>query len=192
MSREFLNEAIKLFDTPEKWSSFIELSNKKMDIRHEWFNKAKIALVDYFIKDTVEGWSIANWNTWDYRWFLKDYGKESLCIWMYGNRIGLWLNGNLFDSAKANYLLNTEQYSNLLSIFRPDEISQNDWKIIETGNFIFNSSFDGNFTEDELAWYAGNRTEEYIIQIAEKVNRIRKNPELTQLLRELNEKCKRE
>jgi len=192
MNREFLNEAINLFDTPEKWDSFIELSNKRLEIRHEWFNKAKIAIVDYFINNTVENWSFENWNTWDYKWFLKDYGKQSLCIWMYGNRIQLWLDGNCFDSTKATELLNTERYSSLLSVIRPDELFQNDFKLVEYGNFYFDSLNDGNFTDEKLAWYAGNKTEEFVNQIAEKVNRIRKNPELTELLRELNEKCKRE
>ena len=193
MNREFLNEAINLFDTSEKWNSFLELFYQKDKIvMGEWFNKAKISVNNHFINDLAEGWTFKNWNTWDYKWFLKDFGENSLCIWMYGNRIGLWLNGNLFDSDKANSLLNTEKYSRLLSFLRPDEISPYDWKIIETGNFVFNSVNDGHISSDELAWYAGNQTEELVKQIAEKINRIRKNPELTQLLRELNEKCKRE
>lgn len=191
MNREFLNEAINLFDTPEKWNSFLELSNKRGEINNEWFKRAKIAVINHFTNDVVENWSFVNWNTWDYRWFLEDFGKESFCFWMYANRMGLWLNGANFNSEKATTLLQTEKYSSLLSVLRPDEIFSNDWKIAETGNFFFNSTSDGNIENNELAWYAGNKTEEFVNQIAEKVNRIRKNPELTELLRELNEKCKK-
>lgn len=191
MNREFLNEAINLFDTPEKWNSFIELSNKRNDINNEWFKRAKVVTINHFINDIVENWSFINWNTWDYRWFLEEFGKESFSIWMFGNRIGLWVNGAEYDSIKATSLLRTERYSPLLSFLRADEIFQGDWKIAELGNFSFDSNSDGNIENVELAWYAGNKTEEFVNQIAEKVNRIRKNPELTELLRELNEKCKK-
>ena len=110
---------------------------------------------------------------------------------MYGNRIGLWLNGNHFDSIKATTLLNTEKYSPLLSVLRPDTIFENDWKIFEIGNFSFGSVNDGHFESDKLGWYVGNETKVFVEQIVEKVDRIRKNLELTQLLREMNETCKK-
>ncbi|WP_312298156.1 hypothetical protein [Chryseobacterium sp.] len=191
MNREFLKQALNLFDTPEKWNSFLELSNKKNEINNEWYKKAKTEIIHYFINDPAEGWSFVNWNTWDYRWFLEDFGKESFCLWMFGNRIGLWLNGNHFESAKATALLSTEKYSPLLSTLRPDSIFDNDWKIFEAGNFFFDSVNDGHIENDKLAWYAGNKTEKFVEQVTEKVNRIRKSPELTQLLREINETCKK-
>lgn len=191
MNREFLKDAMDLFDTPEKWNSFIALSNKKNEINNEWYKKAKTGIISHFINDSVEGWSYVNWNIWDYRWFLEDFGKESLCLWMFSNRIGLWLNGNLFDSKKATTLLSTEKYAPLLSVLRPDNIFDNDWKVFEVGNFSFDTVNDGHFESDKLAWYAGNETEKYVEQVVEKVNRIRKNSELTQLLREINEACKK-
>ncbi len=191
MNTEFLNEAINLFNMPEKWNSFIELSNKRNEVINLWNKKAKNVINNFFLNDTVESWSFISWGIWDYRWYLEDFGKESLCIWIYGNRIQLWLNGNDFDSNVVTSLLNTDRYSSLLSLFRPDGVFEGDFKIIEMGDFVFNSVNDGHISSEELAWYAGNRTEEFVTQIAEKVNRIRKNPELTQLLHELNEKCKR-
>ena len=191
MNREFLNEAINLFDTSEKWDSFIELSNKRNEIKDTWYKSAKETINNFFLNDTVENWSFHSWGICDYKWYLEDFGKDSLCICMQWNYIHLWVNPTIYNHKKIEAFLNTEKYSTLLTFFRIDEMFQHGWNLaVETGNFYFDSPYDGNFTDEKLTWYAGNKTEEFVNQIAEKVNRIRKNPELTELLRELNEQCK--
>jgi hypothetical protein len=57
---------------------------------------------------------------------------------------------------------------------------------IETRNFSFGSPYDTKFDTDRLCWYAGNETESFLNQIAEKVNRYRKDEEMNSLLHELN------
>ncbi|WP_177765173.1 hypothetical protein [Flavobacterium sp. I3-2] len=194
MNREFLNEAINLFDTPEKWSSFIELSNKKEEIRNFYLRNTEAALNRRFRElDVVESWDVSFSNN-QYKWFLKEFGINSICV--YFNPVDaifrLLGDNNVFDLNRTNSELKTEYFSPILSFIERIDGVNDGWELItEKGNFNFDSPYDGNFTGDKLAWYAGNRTEEFVKQIAEKVNRIRRNPELSQLLRELNEKCKR-
>lgn len=196
MNREFLNEVLNLFDTPEKWSSFIELHSKKDQIRDSYFTKAQTVLNKRFRQiDIEEKWEYFCHNNIHYKWYLKDFGFDSICIFFDLNRgnLYLWANGHCVDIEKARGLLKTEHFASLFNLIeRIDEIGiEGRWELMtESGNFYFESSYDGNFTGDKLAWYAGNRSEKFVEQISEKINRLRKNPELTNLLRELNEVCK--
>lgn len=197
MNKEFLNKALQLFDTNEKWDSFLELSYNKENLKDLYFTKLFNSLNKKFKeKDIVQDWGYLSYNNGkDYRWFLSDFGENSIYI-RYGERLNLylWFHREKINVSHMRQLLNSEKYSALYCLLdRIDSFgNENEWMIIkESGNFSFGSPYDGNFTEDQLAWYAGKETEEFVNQIAKKVNRIRKNPELTQLLRELNEQCKK-
>lgn len=194
MNREFLNEAINLFDTPEKWNYFLELYSKKDQIKDLYFIKVQTDLNKIFRQiDVVENWDFSIKNN-QYKWFLKEFGEKSLCIY-FNTHNGIFHflgDADNFDLDKVKAALKTEYFAKILNfIERIDEINDGWHLVIEKGNFNFSSAYDGNFDGDKLAWYAGNRTEEFVNQIVEKVNRIRKSPELTQLLRELSEQCKR-
>ncbi len=191
MHEELLNRSISLFDTYDKWNAFLDLADARIELKNFLYRKGKAEITQYFnTKDLKEGWSFTSWNNWDYQWYLTEFGKDSLCIWMYGNRIGLWCNGNLFDLTKVSTMLSNSKYSVLLSLLRNDETGTGDWKVIEYGNFVFSSPFDGKIGPDRLAWFVANHTAEYIKQLAEKVNRFR-DPEMTKLLREINEHSKK-
>lgn len=58
-------------------------------------------------------------------------------------------------------------------------------------NFSFGTSFDGYFPNNRiLGWYAGHRTQEFADQLIQKVRRFQP-PEITQLFREINERCRK-
>lgn len=194
MNREFLNEAINLFDMPEKWGSFLELSYKKEEIKNEFFKRLQTSLNKKFTQeDLVAGWSYKSINSRHYRWFLNDFGEESCCILFHlGHIISLRIHPHHISYTDIKDAISTEKYASIINLVNRQDEGTNEWELIrEIGDFHFNSPYDGHFNEDRIAWFAGNKTEEFIEQIAKKVNRIRRNPELTQLLRELNETCKK-
>lgn len=192
MQKELLNQAMEMFDTSDKWDSFLELNSQKDHIRNLWYQKLKVKITKVFCEDSIQdGWSFVTWNTWDFRWYLTEYGKESFCIWMFGNRIGFWVNPNVHDSQKVTDLLNTDKYSLLMSSLRPDEVFSGDWKLVEYGNFDFENPYNHHFDNDRLGWYAGNRTNDFASQLLKKIDRVRKDETLTNLLIEINRETKK-
>lgn len=197
MQKELLNQAMALFDSPEKWNAFVELANQKETIKWHYFQKLKQPLLNYFNANPVEGWACEPWGNhlYDVRWYLPEYGKNSL-----GLAIGWTFEFHLrledpagFDSEKMTQLLKTD-YSMLLSGFnRIDRQFEHHSKAIETRNYAFGSPYDFNFDNaqlDKLSWYAGNKTDDFVRQIIEKVERFRQNKEFTRMLRELHERTK--
>jgi len=199
MLEDLLNQVQSFFAEKTQWDSFLELHQNKDAIRNAWFGKLKEALNRYFSKNPVDKWEYASWGLWDYRWFLKDYGHDSLCLWFrqWGQyfSLSLWANQNVHDVEKISSLLQTEKYALIISAFdRQDEIlwpNQAD-KILEHGNFSFNGDpMTGHFTLDKLAWYANYRTDDLAQQIIDKVERFRNNEEITNLLMEINAETKK-
>ena len=192
MQKEMINQATKMFDTPEKWNSFLELYSAKDEIRNLWYQKLKVSVTKVFCEDNVvDGWSFSTWNAWDFRWYLTDFGRESFCIWMFGNRIGMWVNPNVHDSQKITDLLSTDKFSLLMTALRPDEVFSGDWKLVEYGNFDFESPYNFQFDPDRLGWFAGNKTDDFVLQLVKKIDRIRKDENLTSLLVEINKLTKK-
>ena len=59
-------------------------------------------------------------------------------------------------------------------------------------NYLFEGELsNGNLNIDKLAWYANYKTEELANQIITKVNKFIKNPEITEMFREINELSKK-
>ena len=64
---------------------------------------------------------------------------------------------------------------------------------MECRNYVFGSPYDYNFDNshvDKLAWFAGNETQNFAEQIIKKVEKFRKDANLTRLLYEVNNKAK--
>lgn len=184
MSRELAKKALELFDTQQKWQSFIELANLKDEIVQLMFQSVEKEINKYFDVDLDDGWSYTKLRNWDYKWYLTDYGINSVCIYMWGVHIGFSNSSN----CKIDELLNNEKYRSLKSLFRFDGGPKGDSNFIlfESGNFIFNSEYDQNFTEDSAAWYVLNEPKKYLEQLKTKVDLIRKDKNITDLLKELN------
>ncbi len=189
MHQELIKQAMGLFDTPEKWNTFLELVWQKDSIRNQWFSLLKENANKYFsTADVVDGWIFNSWSVWDMHWYLSNHGDKSISLLLgWWGELSLHADGNFYDTEKANQLLKTEKYSPIISAFnRIDRFYEGNRIVTESRNFIFNSPYDSRFDLDRLAWFAGNKTDLFLYQIAEKVNRFRKDTKITNLLNELN------
>lgn len=192
MQKELVNQAMTMFDKDDKWNSFLELTSIKDEIIKKWYQKLKTTVTKKCCEeDVVNGWSFHAWTSWDFKWYLTEFGKESFCIWMWGSRIGLWANPNFHDSQKITDLLNSDKFSLIMSVLRHDEVFSGDWKLVEYGNFDFTSPYNSHFDEARLAWFAGNKSQELAEQIVVKVNKFRHNETITALFSELNRLTKK-
>lgn len=192
-----INEQVQeFFASKQEWESFMLLYQNKDIIRNNWFSKLKGKINSMPIPD---GWGLISYNCWDFQWFLKDYGSNSLCLCQCYDQnyysLCLWADGNDFDRKKIYDLLQNSKYSLIKSTFdRIDDIydSKYDYRIIERGNYLFEGeASSGNLDIDKLAWYANYKTEELANQIITKVNKFIKNPEITEMFREINKLSKK-
>lgn len=194
MSQDLTKQALKMFDTAEKWDSFVELKNYADRMYYGQFGKLKPLMHKKFLEeDLVSGWEAKQFHTCDMRWYLKEFGEFSISLyWGWHKQLRLWVFPDRNDVAKAHDLMKNSEFSKLFSGFeRIDNSLGNDFLAIEEGNFRFDSPYDGCFNDWQLAWYAGNRSQEFVDQLAEKVNRFRKDARLTELLYNLNKETKR-
>ena len=149
---------------------------------------------EFAVKNVIDRWGFISWNVWDFRWFVKEFEKDSLCLWYHTNTLHLWCNGNFYDKRKVFEMLQEIKYTPIISSFeRQDEIfnADNDCRIVERGNFSFGSKNDGHLDIDQLAWYANYETDKFVKQLAEKVDRFRKSQEITELFIEINKTAKK-
>jgi hypothetical protein len=144
MQKELLNQALALFDTPEKWNAFLEIANQKETMKWHYFQKLKHPLLKYFNDNQVKGWVCEPWGNTDYdlRWYLEDFGKNSLALavgWTFHFVLHIE-DTNSFDTTKIDQLLKTD-YSILLSSFdRIDRQFEPQLKVVEVRNYSFNKS----------------------------------------------------
>jgi len=197
MQPELQFQALKLFDTSEKWNSFLELVSAKDDLVYLSFKQLKQPIVKYFNDNQIKGWICEPWGdkNVDLRWYLEEFGINSLGLtlaWRF--EFHLYLNDTTkFDTKKMNDLLKTSEFSALTSAFNriPDKMYEDQTKAMEYRNYSFGSPFDeyfDNYHVDHLSWYAMNKTEDFANQIIQKVEKFR-SPELTEMLYKLNKEC---
>jgi hypothetical protein len=193
MDRDLYNQALDLFNTSEKWNAFVELANQKESIKRTYFKRVTQPLLNYFNSNPVDGWICEPWfdKELDLRWYLADFGKDSLSLatcWHFHFALHL-VDKSRFDTDKIDTMLKSE-YSIFMSAFdRIDEQFGTDLKVLEIRNYNFGDPHDSYFENsqlDRLAWYAGNETDKFVEQIIAKVERFRRNPQLTTMLYEIH------
>ena len=196
MSYEVLKQVEKDFSDRGQWNSFLELMKYKDFIRNSWLEVLKAELNTCFaVENGVEKWGYTSKNIWDYRWFIREFGQESLCLTFNSQSLHLWASRNVLDIKKATSLLQEKKFIPIVSAFeRHDEIhgEDSDYKIIERGNFIFDAddSNDGHYSHDQIAWYAKYRTKDFVEQLKNKIDRFRRDNNITELFIEINRECK--
>jgi hypothetical protein len=194
MADEIVNQVEGLFSDKEQWTSFLELASQKDFIIESWWQTFRPTVHKCFAIDNfVDDWSFKSWGYWDFRWFIKEFEEKSLSLWSRewnGNySLVLWADANLFDVVKISDLLEEPKYQPIVSAFeRLDEIANpvSDVKILEHGNYQFGDSMDGHIDFKRLAWYAHYKKEEFVCQILRKIDRFRKDKEVTDLFKEIN------
>lgn len=200
MTEEMLQKAMALFDTPEKWNAFVELSHERDFIRNRWFKKLQQKLVSLsFADDEHPEWICSIWNDWDIEWRLKSFDNKYLSFHTWaGFNCRLWIR-NVDDGTREKvyaYLESDVRFSQMCSFYELVNINKKPSEVPWDAHFIFNFSKDfNNRSWDAMvrsfAWHAGNDTDNVARQIMEQVDKIR-TPEMTDLFRKVDELLNKE
>jgi hypothetical protein len=199
MSDEVIKQADEYFEPDiELWDSFVELNKRKDTIIKTWYSALRDELNRCFSRpeNVLDKWEYTSWDdTWSphFRWYLAEYGRESLCLWLWRNELYLWASPNSVDLPKVSSLLQTETYVPIVKAFgnryEPHIHEPNsEKKIIVRGDFSFGDPDDGHLSAEKFAWYARYETEKAARQILETINRFR---EITTLFEEINREVRK-
>ena len=185
------NQVEDLFKEKEQWDSFLELTPKLETIKKDWFSKLKPFLNSIFnVNDIVEDWEFDSTGDNDYRWYLKEFGRNTVYLFFDNVSFGLCANGDIMNIKTLKSILREEKFLPVrASLERLDYCLEDDeeWYLLyETGNFSFDTSSNKNIDENSLAWYANYKSEEFTLQIQTKINKFRKNKNIVKLFEELN------
>lgn len=198
----YVNEAIKLFDNPEKWQAFLEMSYKKDHIRNEMLVLGLSKLQKRLMNTFASGdWLIARHPENDpcLRWDLKNIGaKDGIGIligWWGTINLYLW-NSGAYDMNKAHQLLedSSQKYRIITEAFvdAADGVLQLNQRLIYPVSYKYSfddSPFNGAFNMDQIAWYVANEGR-FVEQTEEKIQHLTSN-EMTELIADLNAACKK-
>jgi len=192
MQNELIYTASKLFPTFEHWQSFQELANSRDAIMESWFIDATSKIRRHFIETLPPEWDCEPWGNpnRDTRWFLRDFGPDSLTVcYSYYYRLDLKLhNSQNFSAPLITQSLKKGDYQPIYRAFDRIDIRFN-WgsELIEQSNFKFNIATDGNLSPLDLAWHAFHRMDQFVDQAVAKIERFTNNPEVSDLIRRLNQ-----
>jgi hypothetical protein len=180
-----------LFSEKEQWDAFLELSPQVDKIKNDWFTKIKSTLNKIFnVDDIVEGWEFDSTDG-DYRWYLKEFGRNTIYLFFDYSSFGLYANGETMNITSLKTKLREKACLPIIAGFeRLDYCLEDDeeWYLLyETGNFSFGSSSDKYIDGNSLAWFANYRNEDLSFQLHQKVDKFRKNKEITKLFVDLND-----
>lgn len=188
--KEIIRHTPPIFPAVEDWRAFNELISARTGIINEWFRIASLRVRENVIRNPRPGWSFEPWGSdVDTKFYLEEFGQGSLFVgfgWSFELHLYLGDHGR-FNGSKADELLKTSRFSPILGGFeRIDRAYEKNAKAMHYRNFHFGSVHDGNIPMEELAWYAGNRTEEFVEQAVRQLDRFMGNAEVTEALRDLN------
>jgi hypothetical protein len=185
-----------LFNEKEQWDAFLELCPQLNAIKGDWTAKIKSPLNKIFnVDDIVEGWEFDSTGYDDYRWYLKEFGRDTIFLSFSfchdSPTFGLFANDDTMDIRSLKTKLREKTSLPIINGFDRldcclEDSDEGGYLLYEIGNFSFNSSSDRNIDADSLAWYANYRNEDFVSQLHQKVDKFRKNKDITKLFIELN------
>lgn len=191
MNEELLQKAMQLFDTAEKWNAFIELVNRNNDIQSKWWKKLQLEVYDREQKNGNSDWDISTNNNWDIKWFIKGEPNNTICVHFWGDSFRVFYNWGGLDIEKVNELIKDPRFDKIKSCMDRIDGSNHETICWETRNFGFGTIYDFCFPNHQtLSWYAGNETMKFADQLIAKVRKFQ-TPEITELFKEIIEKCKK-
>lgn len=182
MSTLFVNQAADIFKSAEEWNAFLEMVSVKDSIINAWYEKLDREIESYFHENRIEAWSFKRNSMGSYVWFVTEFGQDSLALWYeYWTQFSLFARHEQFNT---DDIRKHPKFHLLINTFGTGQRFDNGGYFIkQTGDFSFsNSPYNGNFDKDSLAWYASNKTEELLKQIVQKVDKFRKDEQLTKII----------
>jgi hypothetical protein len=194
-TQQILHHEPKLFPSPDDWNAFVDLAQQITNIKEHWFTVAEKALQKKLRTLLPEAWAMDTnlGGVKGTKVYLTNYGPGALALgyaWEYELHLNLD-NGTTFNSEKINTLLKSAKYAPILEAFdRIDRSFEPRCKAMCYRNFSFGSPNDGKFPPNELAWYAGNQTDEFVDQAIGQIKKFTHDQIVTELLTELNEEVK--
>jgi hypothetical protein len=198
MLNEIMQKVDEHFKDRNQWNSFSELAGQKNNIIASWYLSLKEGLNRCFLSDNVDNaWCFVEGpNNYEYFWYLKEFGKNALHIWLFQQSLYLIIPPDTLDLVRGKELLKTDKYSKIIGAFECLEEShlhepQNRIVFVERGKFDFIDEPDnGHIPSDKFAWYSRFETANVVEQILRKINRFRE-PQITALLKELTTEIKK-
>ena len=191
MNQELLKHSITIFDTQEKWEALFEIHAQTQAIIKHWLTIGAHALRKEFAENAA--WGCEIWeDERDSRWYLNEFGKESVGIGIGWPEVGLHLH--LKDSPGyrrevAVDLLKSPVFLPLMESLElktpPKYVSDGGLAYNETFN-PFSGALDTQVRQRELAWQAAHRTEDYVRKMGAIIRRLTDDPTLTGLFSEFN------
>lgn len=178
MNQELVKKGSEeLFQKVYKWNSFVELSNIKDAIINHWFSLLKENLIEHYSHNKINNWSLHHQDN-DFQFYPSDSRKDSpASLWLEFKEWGIIFS--LYTSKNVDKCWEKIENSDLTSLFSN--------KIKSPGNgYLFWGKIDENLTYEQLAWKAGNKTEELQKIITDKIELITSDSKITTLLKELN------
>ena len=192
MNEKLIQQAMDLFDTPEKWEAFGELYRNYNTIKTRGFKKMRDELYCDELAHKDPNWHVVKWNDWDIRWELKTEGKR-LWIHFWGDYFRIFV-GNLNAQKVQELITNNERYNKIQQVFsehcRLDGYDNNTLAYERQCDieYTFNNTPIIIKNSDELSWYAGHYPSEFKAQLLKKVRSLQ-TPEMVELFKEIVEKC---
>lgn len=186
MNNNILKQATELFDVVEKWDAFVELVNQQDKIKELWWNELQECVHK---RGTNPEWRVYKYDgTEKLIWYLSnaEQGESSTSIYFDGQYICVYFYNGI-DQQKAQELVKDERFQKIIDCFDNAEKGTGRYFVWEKFKLkIKDEEISGT---DKLAWYAGNKTEEFANQLLEKIQKLQTS-EITNLFREINEECK--
>ena len=192
MNKELLNQSKDIFNTQDKWNALFEIHNQSKFIIEHWLTIGARALRDSFADDPV--WGCEKWdNERDTRWYLKEFGRESVGIGFGWGEVELHLH--LIDSSTdsqnpAVELLRSPAFKPLLELF---ELETTPPKHYDEGSLAYNTTLnpfsgatDTQARQRELAWLAAHDPKFYVEKMAGIIRRLTADSIYTGLFQEFN------
>lgn len=192
-AQDILEHEPKIFPDAKSWSAFHEMAGYRDQIRLELYKHGTIALQEHLKAQDYDGWSVAAWGNpnEDTVLYLNDFGVNSIAIrlgWQYNLLLAPW----------GNYCCDLEQGRQLIkdlpllskfeqlggsSTTTPNALAMNSRRF----EFAVNDKMQTIIDVSDLAWYAANRTDEFVKQVVNKLEVFITDPKATEQIYHINE-----
>lgn len=196
MKQDIIQEAVNIFDTPEKWEAFYEMEKERPKIINHWLALGAKELREEFRK-SPGNWQCDIWGAErDTRWNLSDLGGGSINV-----GIG-WetFEFHLFDLRnndeiwqKTTGLLEEPDFRYLRERIGPRcyrATWQKEHLLLADLNFDpLETGADSGFRPRLIAWHAGQKTPSFFVKkTLAWIRGIIEDKEVVRLIRELNKR----